>query len=188
MDHEGFVFPEFRGQRDQIQASKLIACGKLTYDDGSVVRRVAPTAAPKQALTDEVLRKATEAQIASFGQTPRQLFTVPVKTIVSKLLILPTAKPSVFFYPANRKIAKPWDLNPANRKTRDAQPRSSMPCPCKMSEPRILILEPSTLPNPAFAQDPDLIAATVHDEYSVGPSIRPSCTRCCFIMTNMIQV
>ena len=29
-----------------------------------------------------------------------------------------------------------------------------------------------------------LIAAIVYDEYSVGPSIRPICTRCCFTMTH----
>ena len=34
----------------------------------------------------------------------------------------------------------------------------------------------------------DLIAASVYDKYSVGPSIRPVCTKCCFTMTNMIQV
>ena len=34
----------------------------------------------------------------------------------------------------------------------------------------------------------DLIAAIIHDQYSVGPSIRPICTRSCFKMTNMIQV
>ena len=28
--------------------------------------------------------------------------------------------------------------------------------------------------------------ASVYDKYSVGPSIRPICTRCCFTMTNMI--
>ena len=34
----------------------------------------------------------------------------------------------------------------------------------------------------------DLIAASIHDEYSVGPSIRRICTRCWFTMTSMIQV
>ena len=34
----------------------------------------------------------------------------------------------------------------------------------------------------------DLIAASIHDNYSVGPSIRPICTRCCLTMTYMIQV
>ena len=34
----------------------------------------------------------------------------------------------------------------------------------------------------------DLIAASSYDKCSVGPSIRPICTRCCFTMTNMIQV
>ena len=34
----------------------------------------------------------------------------------------------------------------------------------------------------------DFIAASISDRYSVGPSIRPICTRCCFTMTNMIQV
>ena len=34
----------------------------------------------------------------------------------------------------------------------------------------------------------DLIAASIHDKYSVSPSIRPVYTRCCFTMTNMIQV
>ena len=33
----------------------------------------------------------------------------------------------------------------------------------------------------------DLIAASICDKYSVGPSIRPTCTRCCFTMTNIIQ-
>ena len=32
----------------------------------------------------------------------------------------------------------------------------------------------------------DLIAASIH-EYSVGPSIRPISTECCFTMTNMIE-
>ena len=34
----------------------------------------------------------------------------------------------------------------------------------------------------------DLIASGIYDEYSVGPSIRPICTRCCLTMTHMIQV
>ena len=34
----------------------------------------------------------------------------------------------------------------------------------------------------------DLIAASIHDEYLVGPSIRTICTIHCFTMTNMIQV
>jgi hypothetical protein len=34
----------------------------------------------------------------------------------------------------------------------------------------------------------DLIPASVHDRKSVGPSIRPICTRCCFTMMSMIQV
>ena len=34
----------------------------------------------------------------------------------------------------------------------------------------------------------NLIAASIYDKYSVGPSIRPICTRCCFTITNMIQV
>ena len=32
------------------------------------------------------------------------------------------------------------------------------------------------------------ISASIYDKYSVGRSIRPICTRCCFTMTNMIQV
>ena len=32
------------------------------------------------------------------------------------------------------------------------------------------------------------ISASIYVEYSVGPSIRPICTRYCFTMTNMIQV
>ena len=35
------------------------------------------------------------------------------------------------------------------------------------------------------AEEAQVIAA---DKYSVGPSILPICTRCCFTMTNMIQV
>ena len=35
---------------------------------------------------------------------------------------------------------------------------------------------------------PDLIEASIFDEYSVGLSIRPICTRCGFTMTNLIQV
>ena len=34
----------------------------------------------------------------------------------------------------------------------------------------------------------DLIAASMYDKYSVGPSIRSTCTRCSFTMTNMIRV
>jgi len=34
----------------------------------------------------------------------------------------------------------------------------------------------------------DLIAVSVYDKHSVGPSIRTICTRCCFTMTDMIQV
>ena len=34
----------------------------------------------------------------------------------------------------------------------------------------------------------DLITACIYDKYLVGPSIRPICTRCCFTMTDMIQV
>ena len=33
-----------------------------------------------------------------------------------------------------------------------------------------------------------LIAVSIYHEYSVGQSIRPISTRCCFKMTNMIQV
>ena len=34
----------------------------------------------------------------------------------------------------------------------------------------------------------DPIRTSIHDEYSVGPSVRTICTRCCFTSTNMIQV
>ena len=34
---------------------------------------------------------------------------------------------------------------------------------------------------------PDSIAASIYNIHSVGPSVRPVCTRCCFRMTNMIQ-
>ena len=34
----------------------------------------------------------------------------------------------------------------------------------------------------------DLIAASVYDKYSVGPSIRPICPRCCFTMKSIIPV
>ena len=34
----------------------------------------------------------------------------------------------------------------------------------------------------------DLIAVIVHDKYPVGPSVRSICARCCFTMTNVIQV
>ena len=34
----------------------------------------------------------------------------------------------------------------------------------------------------------DLIAASISDQYSIGPSNRRICTRCCFTKTNMIQV
>ena len=33
-----------------------------------------------------------------------------------------------------------------------------------------------------------LIAASIYDKHSVGPSIRLICTRCCFRMTNVIQM
>ena len=32
------------------------------------------------------------------------------------------------------------------------------------------------------------IATSIYDQYSVGSSIRPICTRCCLTKTNMIQV
>ena len=34
----------------------------------------------------------------------------------------------------------------------------------------------------------NLTAANIHDTYSIGPSIRPVFTRCCFTKTNMIRV
>ena len=34
----------------------------------------------------------------------------------------------------------------------------------------------------------DQIAASFYEKYSVGPSMRPICTRCCFAMTNMIHM
>ena len=34
----------------------------------------------------------------------------------------------------------------------------------------------------------NLITAGVYDKYSVDPSFRPICTRCCFTMIHMIQV
>ena len=34
----------------------------------------------------------------------------------------------------------------------------------------------------------DFIEVSVYDKRSVGPSIRPVCTRCCLTMTDMIQV
>ena len=43
------------------------------------------------------------------------------------------------------------------------------------------VLHPSTV---NFA---DLIAASIDSKYSVGPSIRPIYTGCCFTMTNKIQ-
>jgi len=42
--------------------------------------------------------------------------------------------------------------------------------------------------NASCAQKRNLIAVSICDRYSVGPSIRPMCTRYCFTMTNMIQV
>ena len=41
-----------------------------------------------------------------------------------------------------------------------------------------------------WTHDPtlDLISECIYDKCSVGPSIRPICTRCCFAMTNMIRV
>ena len=38
------------------------------------------------------------------------------------------------------------------------------------------------------AMSTNLIAASIYDTYSVGPSTQPICTRCCFTMTYMIQV
>jgi hypothetical protein len=35
---------------------------------------------------------------------------------------------------------------------------------------------------------PGFIAASIYDKYSVRLSIRPVCTRCCFTMTDMVQV
>ena len=43
----------------------------------------------------------------------------------------------------------------------------------------------TNLPWEAFG---DPIALSIYDKNSVGPSIRPICTRCCFTMTDMIQV
>ena len=41
----------------------------------------------------------------------------------------------------------------------------------------------------AYAQRiSDSIAASIHDKYLVGPSIRPICTRCYVAMTNMIHL
>ena len=34
----------------------------------------------------------------------------------------------------------------------------------------------------------DLIAASIYEKHSLGPFVRPICTRCCFATTNMIQV
>ena len=34
----------------------------------------------------------------------------------------------------------------------------------------------------------DLIPTIIHDEYSVGSSIRPICTRCCFTMANLDEI
>ena len=34
----------------------------------------------------------------------------------------------------------------------------------------------------------DLIAASIYDKFSTGPSVRPVCIRCCFTMTTMFQV
>jgi len=34
----------------------------------------------------------------------------------------------------------------------------------------------------------NLIAASIYDEYSIGASIRPICTKCCCIILNMTQV
>ena len=33
----------------------------------------------------------------------------------------------------------------------------------------------------------NLTAANIHDQYSVSPSVRSICTRCCFTVTNMIR-
>ena len=35
--------------------------------------------------------------------------------------------------------------------------------------------------------EPDLIAASIYDEYSIGPSIRPICTTRYFTITNVVQ-
>ena len=40
----------------------------------------------------------------------------------------------------------------------------------------------------ALMLPPDLTAVSIYDKYSIGPSMRSMCTRCCFTMTNMMQV
>ena len=34
----------------------------------------------------------------------------------------------------------------------------------------------------------DLIAVSIYEKYSVGPSVRPVCTRCCFAVARMMQM
>ena len=46
-------------------------------------------------------------------------------------------------------------------------------------------LDPQT---PTQAAAANLTPANIYHRYSVGPSIRPMCTRCCLTMTHMTQV
>ena len=43
-------------------------------------------------------------------------------------------------------------------------------------------------PPPGKTKPSNLTTASIYDRYSVGPSIEPVCTRCCFTMSKMIQV
>ena len=52
------------------------------------------------------------------------------------------------------------------------------------ADPRRPLLLGAAPPSAPLAPPP----ASIYDKYSVGPSSRPICTKCCFTMTNIIQV
>ena len=61
---------------------------------------------------------------------------------------------------------------------------------CETTDHHITPLLPFRFGEPKYRlrQGWALLAARIHGRYSVGSSLRPMCTRCCFTMTNMIQV
>ena len=67
-------------------------------------------------------------------------------------------------------------------------PQRPIPNPENLRRSYKGVLNLGELGLPEVAELDDSIAASIYDTYSVGPSIRPICTRRCFTMSNMIQM
>ena len=160
---------------------KMIQLPKSTFDRGIYVHSLVYTSHIRSH-TKPNKNVRIPNEIKRSNQTrPNQIFTHQIKPGVhdsgaarprvmsGRLRVLSLLQPSV--------AAKLTDLY--------HEPRLST-CEKSATTRRLRVL--SLLQTSFATKLTDLIAESIYDCHSVGPSIRPFCTRCYFTMTDMIQV